>query len=574
MAVNFRAQLRRLALALGLVAGVGFAANGVQVALGTGSGFNPSTQWVAGFGSAAGYTTTSPRQLADFDGDGFPDIVGSLGSGTSVARTARTNPPDWIASLANGVGATTTLTYGSLSSSANLYLKGAGATYPQADITAPLYVVATAKLPNALGSGYLTNSYKYGGLRVDMSGRGLLGFGWMEATQTDTGISTRTDFRQDWPYTGFPLQMTKLLPGYGNNGILGWTSNSYACVNPQTGSACAVVAGNRYFPYVSQSTEFGWDGNGASLPTTQTTNTFDSYGNATQITVSTSDGFNKTTTNTYTNDTTNWLLGRLTRSQVASDATGTSVPNMPGSTFVFNQTISADTLNYNLRSAAIAAGWNGVMLLEATVTINAGVYVGSSTTNNYAFDTGATFPTGSSLKLVNNGFIVGAGGAGGAGGGSSVGRRIGSAGGDGGTAVRAQAAVTITNKGTIGGGGGGGGGSGIDCEWSDYVIGGGGGQGYTGGAGGIGYHYEIPPRYGMGTAGTKAAAGLSGGESSLPYGKGGMLGNAGFAGQSYEIGCDAEFDPYGFAGGAAGAAAIGNANIIWISTGTRLGALQ
>jgi len=59
--------------------------------------------------------------------------------------------------------------------------------------------------------------------------------------------------------------------------------------------------------------------NGAVLPTvTMTYSGLDLYGNVGTITVSTSDSYSKTTTNTYTNDVPNWLLGRLTRSSVQS----------------------------------------------------------------------------------------------------------------------------------------------------------------------------------------------------------------------------------------------------------------
>ena len=44
------------------------------------------------------------------------------------------------------------------------------------------------------------------------------------------------------------------------------------------------------------------------------------YNNATTIAVSISDGSTKTTNNTFTNDTTNWFLGRLTASSVTSTA--------------------------------------------------------------------------------------------------------------------------------------------------------------------------------------------------------------------------------------------------------------
>jgi hypothetical protein len=51
-----------------------------------------------------------------------------------------------------------------------------------------------------------------------------------------------------------------------------------------------------------------------------TTNQYDAFGNATQVVVTTSDGFSKTTANTYNNDTTNWFLGELTRAAVTGVA--------------------------------------------------------------------------------------------------------------------------------------------------------------------------------------------------------------------------------------------------------------
>ena len=221
--------------------------------------------------------------------------------------------------------------------------------------------------------------------------------------------------------------------------------------------------------------------------------------------------------------------------------------------FNFAQTISADTLNYNLRAAAVAAGWNQTDPLNATVTINPGVYVGSSTTAGYGFDTGAPFPAGTTLALVNNGFIVGAGGNGG-----DCAQAI--DGSPGGPALRAQAAITITNNGTIGGGGGGGGGSRTFVSGRGYFYyGGGGGRGYLGGAGGGGSSQAA-----SGDAGSKTAAGRGGGGGS---GAGGDLGGAGSAGQ-YGPGIVP-----GDAGGAAGAAVVGNANITWTVTGTRLGSI-
>jgi hypothetical protein len=126
------------------------------------------------------------------------------------------------------------------------------------------------------------------------------------------------------------------------------------------------------------------------------------------------------------------------------------------SAFNFSPTIASNTANYNLKSAAIAAGWNQVLPLNATVTINSGVYVYSTSTGAYAFQTGVTFPAGSVLRLINNGIILGGGGNG------SSARiyattNLGTAPTTGGPALLVQQAITITNNGVIGGGGGGGG---------------------------------------------------------------------------------------------------------------------
>jgi predicted ATP-grasp superfamily ATP-dependent carboligase len=125
----------------------------------------------------------------------------------------------------------------------------------------------------------------------------------------------------------------------------------------------------------------------------------------------------------------------------------------------FNQTISVNTVNYNLRAAAVTAGWNQTTPLNATITINSGVYVYSTSTGAYAFRTGTTFPAGTSLKLINNGTILGMGGAG-----SNAAVVVGSTsaplpapGSVGGPALLAEYALSITNNGVIGGGGGGGG---------------------------------------------------------------------------------------------------------------------
>jgi hypothetical protein len=271
--------------------------------------------------------------------------------------------------------------------------------------------------------------------------------------------------------------------------------------------------------------------------------------------------------------------------------------------FVYNPTISADTNNYDMRAAAVSAGWDQVLPLLMTVTVNAGVVIGSTSTGSYSFDTGITFPSGSLLALVNNGKVLGKGGLGGNGAGSSylTAENNATAGAAGGPALRAQHALSITNNDTVGGGGGGGGGGGSAYIWDEACgpivdigasgAGGGSGQGSTttsGGSGGSNTLWaEVDLQGPAGGSGTAASAGAGGiGPSQAPNlvgatsgsgGAGGTLGAAGVGGDTGntqdDCGGATSGTNLGATFGAAGACTAGNVNITWTVAGTRLGAL-
>ena len=260
--------------------------------------------------------------------------------------------------------------------------------------------------------------------------------------------------------------------------------------------------------------------------------------------------------------------------------------------FAFNYVISADTANFNVRTAAIAAGWDGIAPLKATVMVNAGVYVYSTSTASPAFDTGTPFPSGSTITLINNGYIYGMGGAGATGGRSippSPMAETPAAGSSGGPALNAQAAITVVNIGVIAGGGGGGGGgggasrdSGEPGWFTSGGGGGGGGQGYNGGAlgsgGSAGGGGTVAAANGnAGTAGSKTANGTAGsggasggGGVGGDGGNGAALGATGSSGTAGTAGADGAAGS-GSAGGSPGNSVTGNSNITWTVTGTRTG---
>jgi hypothetical protein len=274
-----------------------------------------------------------------------------------------------------------------------------------------------------------------------------------------------------------------------------------------------------------------------------------------------------------------------------------SISNFYGKSSGFALTIASNTNNYNLRSAAVAAGWPGSTDTAITVTLNPGVYVGSGSTGSYAFDVGTPWPAGSTVTLINQGTVVGRGGNGGTGGkGYAIGQQLvgtqittaGSAGGGGLVTTRA---TTVTNNGKIagGGGGGGGGGSAVHKSRTDGG-GGGGGAGIGGGSGGTGgtgfYHQGHNAQNGQGSSYTAAG---SGGGAGSGWGAGGLrqagAGGAGGGNGSggshggngqHDVQNSAQYIPAasGAGGGAAGAAVAGNPFVTYPVVGQRDGSLS
>ena len=216
--------------------------------------------------------------------------------------------------------------------------------------------------------------------------------------------------------------------------------------------------------------------------------------------------------------------------------------------FVFVDVITSDVTNYNLRARAVAAGWDQVVPLVATTTVNSGIVLSADSTGQYAFDTGVTFPAGTTLALINNGFVIGMGGAGGA---------AYTAGSNGGPALRAQYAISIDAAGGVIGGGGGGGGG-------DESGGGGGGRsGRTNAAGADGGASGTFSSGGSGGGGGGGAGGTTGPGEAGSGGGGGGGGGWGASGGNTGY----------YAGGTGGAAVVGNSYITWINTGTRYGSI-
>lgn len=248
--------------------------------------------------------------------------------------------------------------------------------------------------------------------------------------------------------------------------------------------------------------------------------------------------------------------------------------------------VSADTNDLNLRSLYDDKyGVTPTAGERVTVTIRPGVVVGAATTASAAVETGA-WPETPDLWLVNQGYLVGAGGDGG-----DAAVSYATPGGItsptvGGVALSVTVPITIDNTlGVIGGGGGGGSARAVAMSYPlngaqspAVAAGGGGGAGRVAGPGGSASKGDSNAYTVAGGAGALT----SGGAAYQGQGDGGALGVSGKTVASGVVYSPPSFlfpngiyvHTYGSAGAAAGAAVVGNSYITWVATGDRRGTIS
>ncbi|WP_315799375.1 MULTISPECIES: FG-GAP-like repeat-containing protein [unclassified Bradyrhizobium] len=246
----------------------------------------------------------------DFNGDGRSDFA-LMDNGYIYTLTANGGSGDLVSQVTSGLGATASITYTPMTNG-SVYTKDTNGNYPILDMQMALYVASRLDQSNGVGGTY-SSSYSYAGAKLDLGGRGYLGFRQMTVKDLATGIADTTTFRQDFPFIGMVSSATRTLGAQ----TLGQSVNTYLCLNAGGGTGISPSSAP-YRVFLTQNTSSGTDLDGSGLPTVTTTNQYDDFGNATQVVVATPDGNSKTTVNTYANDTSNWYLGRLTRATVTS----------------------------------------------------------------------------------------------------------------------------------------------------------------------------------------------------------------------------------------------------------------
>lgn len=236
---------------------------------------------------------------------------------------------------------------------------------PVLEYMAPLYLVtriegsAPSANPSEAGSiDALATSgieYVYEQAKLRAAGRGFLGFKSLTTIDWQSGIKTQTQYRQDWPFIGSPLQTTIYT---ASNDVLSSKVNEWAIVgwdsNPTWGTQIGQGVGTEslapFSLYVKENVDtsfvFNSDTNDETQITAQTEGTqqsvfqsittkqeFDAYGNPYEIEVLTEGNglsLSKKTINSYSANgsglvnfadgrSLNYLqLGRLTSTEVVT----------------------------------------------------------------------------------------------------------------------------------------------------------------------------------------------------------------------------------------------------------------
>ena len=259
--------------------------------------------------AAAPVTGAVATLYGDFNGDGYTDSAtySSTTSSWTVNLAGNGGYADLMSIATDGLGRITRFDYKGLNDP-TVYTLGGAVGFPQRNLTQGSPVVSEVRVDNALG-GFLTNDYTYEALRVDVQGRGFLGFGKSTAIDQVNGITAVTTASQTFPFIGMPLTETATQT---NGARLRSTANILASF---------ATAGGAVYPYISASTVTTRDlgdttntGTPIATVTSQINGTggIDAYGNILSSTDTVNSGGDTFTTNTvatYDNLTANWLIG-------------------------------------------------------------------------------------------------------------------------------------------------------------------------------------------------------------------------------------------------------------------------
>jgi len=280
----------------------------VFMKLSTGSSFVSETWSVSSVWGVDGYYWSG-----DFNGDGLTDIAAARNGNVNVKL--RVSPyPDLLSEVE--ASTKTNIIYQPIAD--NLIHTKYNTSpdqyhpYPIRDYQGPMHVVSSYSTSNGIG-GQNSYSYHYEGAKLNIHGRGFLGFAKVTMTDQQSNVQTHTYSHQQTNASDFWINgLQHKSESFVNGKLIGKMTNTWASRDSDKG---------RVFPYLSQSIALTYEpSNGAKITEQKVVNsTIDSYGNVGSVTTTTLDGSTSVQTNTYRPaDTTNWLIDQVSRGHISA----------------------------------------------------------------------------------------------------------------------------------------------------------------------------------------------------------------------------------------------------------------
>ena len=239
-------------------------------------------------------------KLVDMNGDGLTDWVASDLPNTFV-RMSSGGVANYITSTVDGFGNQANINYKSIVGTGVYTQDLTDPECAKLEISCtpyPKYVVSDKTTTDGL-EGTVETRYLYNNNKVNLRGRGELGFRWTESNNTQTGLVTRVNYYQNYPYTSMVNYENQTL----NGKKLSYTKNipaSFTLGNASPGKGRDKI-------YLKSSLVEAYDSNGAKLSTITTLSETrnNPNGDITKVEVITQnsndalDKLTTTTTNTY-----------------------------------------------------------------------------------------------------------------------------------------------------------------------------------------------------------------------------------------------------------------------------------
>jgi RHS repeat-associated protein len=281
--------------------------------------------------------------VTDKDGDGLDDLAFANSAASYAINYGLHNGadthPDLATSFTDGYGYTIKPSYKSPSFFGECSLSTYLPTFPDMNTCEPLQVVSQAVFtdPSNAPSGTYLIQYTFTNAVINRQGRGFEGYSSFYVSDGRDGRFTSNYYFNFFPYTGMlSSQFVEGGPGANYNNIF----------ERQAGSTFLTLDATpnhrRDFPYFDGITDYLYEVTSTSSPppitTTNTTYTYDSYGNATRISTTVTDNdstspyyneaWTSTTVNTIAPNTGTWCLSLPTATTVtnsSTESTGTAI---------------------------------------------------------------------------------------------------------------------------------------------------------------------------------------------------------------------------------------------------------